>query len=161
MCRIPTVTLICVLACAATLRAQDTIRPLPIKARAAVFVLDDTGVEHRGRFVRADDHDMVILVNGDERRFKRDTIVRIDRQGDSLKNGAIIGVLIGAPIGVVGSLFTGNIGPFLASTLGWMSIGIGLDAAHRGRTPVYTGVTKTTLQTSEGRGGSVQFTVRW
>jgi hypothetical protein len=99
MCRIPTVTLICVLACGATLRAQDTIRPLPIKPRAAIFLLDDTGVEHRGRFVRADDHDMVLLVNGDERRFKRDMIARIDREGDSLKNGPIIGVLIGAPVG--------------------------------------------------------------
>ena len=102
-----------------------------------------------------------MLMDGDERRFKRDTIARIDRQGDSLKNGAIIGALIGAPFGVIGSLFAGNIGPFLASTGGWMGIGIGLDAAHQGRTRVYSGLTKTTAQSSEGRRTSVQFTIRW
>jgi hypothetical protein len=161
MRRISTVMLICLLAGAAPARAQETVQPLPIKASATVFVVDNTGVEHRGRFLRADDQDLVMLVDGDERRFKRDTIARIDRQGDSLKNGAIIGALIGAPFGVIGSLFAGNLGPFFASTGGWMAIGIGLDAAHQGRTRVYSGVTKTTAQSSEGRRTSVQFSIHW
>ena len=161
MRRIPTVLLVCLLAGAAPLRAQEPVQPLPIKSRAIIFVVDNTGVEHRGLFLRADDQDVVMLIDGDERRFKRDTIARIDRQGDSLKNGAIIGALIGAPVGVIGSLFAGNIGPFLASTGGWMGIGIGLDAAHQGRTRVSSGLTKTTAQSSEGRRTSVQFTIRW
>jgi hypothetical protein len=49
------------------------------------LVVDNTGVEQRGQFLRADDQDLVMLVDGDERRFTRDTIARIDRQGDSLR----------------------------------------------------------------------------
>jgi len=162
MRRISIVMFVGLLAGAAPLRAQEVVPSLPVKSGATIFVVDGKGVEHRGWFLRADDVDLVMLMNDNEQLFKRDSIVRIDRQGDSLKNGAIIGALIGAPLGVIGSLFAGNIGPFLAATGGWMGIGIGLDALHQGRTPVYSGVTtSTTPQASEGRGPSVRFSVLW
>jgi hypothetical protein len=161
MRRISIVMLVGLLAGAAPLRAQEVDPSLPIKNRATIFVVDDKGVEHRGRFLRADDVDLVMLVNDNEQLFKRDSIARIDRRGDSLKNGAIIGALFGALFGVPGFLYTGNIGVLLAPIGGYMAMGMGLDALHQGRTNVYSGVAKTTAHTPDGRSTSVQFTLRW
>jgi hypothetical protein len=155
------VALVSLLAGAAPLRAQETPRPLAIKSRAVVFVVDHAGVEHRGRFLRADDQDVVVIVDGDEKRFARDTIAGIARQGDSLKNGAVIGAVIGTSIGLMGSLFTRNVGPLVAATAGWIGIGIGLDAAHQGRTHVYSGPTGATPQNPGSRRTSVQFSIEW
>jgi hypothetical protein len=161
MHRISIVMFVGLLAGAAPLRAQDVVPSLPIKSRATIFVVDDKGAEHRGQFLRADDVDLVMLVNDNEQLFKRDSIVRIDRRGDSLKNGAIIGALIGVPWGVLGFMFSGNYVALLAPIGGYMAIGMGLDALHQGRTHVYSGVAKTTAHTPDGRGTSVQFTLRW
>ena len=161
MHRISIVMLMGLLLGAAPLWAQEAVSSLPINTGATFFVVDDKGVEHRGRFLRADDVDLVMLVNDNEQLFKRDSIVRIDRQGDSLKNGAIIGALVGAPWGVIGFAVSGNYAALLAPIGGYMAIGIGLDAAYPGRTPVYSGVAKTTAHTSDGHGTSVQFTLRW
>jgi hypothetical protein len=161
MCRISIVMLVGLLAGAAPLRAQEVVPSLPIKSGATIFVLDDKGVEHSGRFLRADDVDLVMLVNDNEQLFKRDSIVQIDRRGDSLKNGAIYGALVGAPFGVVGFLFSGNYGALLAPIGGYMAIGMGLDALYPERTRVYSGVAKMTAHTPHGRGTSVQFTLRW
>jgi hypothetical protein len=155
------VVLVSWLAGAPSLRAQETPRPLAIKSRAVVFVVDHAGVEHRGRFLRADDQDVVVIVDGDEKRFARDTIAGIARQGDSLKNGAVIGAVIGASIGLMGSLFTSNVGPLVAATAGWIGIGIGMDAAHQGRTQVYSGPRKATHQDPGSRRTSVQFSIQW
>jgi hypothetical protein len=161
MRRISIVVLVGLLAGAVPLRAQEFVPSLPIKSRATIFVVDDKGVEHRGRFLRADDVDLIMLVNDNEQLFKRDSILWIDRQGDSLKNGAIIGALVGTPFAVLGFIASGNYGALLAPIGGYMAIGMGLDALHQGRTPVYSGVAKTTAHTSDGRGTSVQFTLRW
>lgn len=73
-------------------------------------------------------------------------VVRIDRQGDSLKNGAIIGAVIG---GVTGALTAGGLADcpgahspctgarvagFFIATGVWTAIGVGIDALIPGRT---------------------------
>ncbi len=64
-------------------------------ALPTVFVLDDRGVETRGQLIRLDRDAIVVLVNGSERLFETARVARVSRRGDSLKNGAVIGLAVG------------------------------------------------------------------
>jgi len=124
-------------------RAQGTggaVAP-PIGTHATIFVLDKQGAEHRGRFLRFDNQELVMLVGKDERRFTRDLIARIER-GDSLKNGAIAGAIVGGLLGVFTARFQAQgagqwIAAVAANTAVYTAIGTGLDAAVQRRTVVY------------------------
>jgi hypothetical protein len=70
-----------------------------------VYVLDRTGEETKGRLVSLTGSAVVLQMNSTTRTFNLSDIVRIDRQGDSLKNGAIIGAVFGGVMGI----FTGGL----------------------------------------------------
>jgi hypothetical protein len=135
-----------------------------IKSHATIFVLDKQGTEHRGRFVRFDDQELVMLVGDDERRFRRDVITRIDRSGDSLKNGAIVGAIVGGLLGVFAGAFQAeDAGQWIAavgiSTAFYTAVGTGLDAAVQGRTAVYRDWP--TAPVPQRRAAAVAFSIRW
>ena len=123
--------------------AQESRGPIPsIASRSKIIVFDHEGAEHPGRFVRLDEQELILLVGDKERRFRRDLIVRIERSGDSLKNGAIAGAFVGGTLGVLAAAFQGNhLGDWMASlglNIGlYAAIGAGIDASVQGRTVVY------------------------
>jgi broad specificity phosphatase PhoE len=148
-------------------RAQETAvaaaAPL-IKSHATIFVLDKQGAEHRGRFLRFDDQELVMLVGTDERRFRREVITRIDRRGDSLKNGAIVGAIVGASLGVLSGVLGGADAAQWIAAIGlntgvYTAIGTGLDAAVQGRTPVYRDWP--TAPVPQRRTAALAFSIKW
>lgn len=117
---------------------------------STVYVLDDTGVEASGRLLRLDPDSLVLLVGDTERRFEAARVRRIEKRGDSLRNGAVIGAIVGAAIGVLGAGISdcpGNdpggscpgfrTAGFLISTGPYAAIGTGIDALVVGRTIWY------------------------
>jgi hypothetical protein len=63
------------------------------KGRSHV-VLTLAGEEISGRMLALGPDEVRMLVKGQERTWRLDDIVQVDRKGDSLKNGAIIGALV-------------------------------------------------------------------
>ena len=86
--------------------AQDTLSRWPgldVTQLSTVYVVDDAGVETTGKLLRIDPDAVVLLVGGAERRVEAPHVRRIDKRGDSLKNGAWIGAVIGAAFGALGA----------------------------------------------------------
>ncbi|MEX2273071.1 MAG: hypothetical protein WD690_16485 [Vicinamibacterales bacterium] len=127
-------------------------------ARPTVFLRDDRGVEIRGKLLRLDMREAVLLVGDQERRFDLAKVRRIEKRGDSLKNGA----LIGAAFGLLGGLLIGALGtcepppgvvtncedasPIAIGVVGGLlygAVGAGIDALIRGRTVLYQAPTIT------------------
>lgn len=140
-----------VLLIAAPGRAQETTSPWPgfsPDALPEIYLLDDTGVEVRGRLLELDADGVALLVDDVRRRYDRSSIRRIDRRGDSIRNGAMIGAGIGAGFGVLlGGMAdcpSGGTG-CAAARLSFVLInaalyagaGAGIDALMTGRTTIY------------------------
>jgi hypothetical protein len=115
-----------------------------------VSVLDDRRVETSGRLLRFTPDSLVLLIDGMERTFEAGHVRRIDRRGDSLKNGAIIGAVVGVVMGALSAGISdcpgdepgGDCPGFRAvavfvSTPIYAAIGTGIDALVVGRTRLY------------------------
>jgi len=136
-----------------------------------VYLTDLRGAEYRGQLVRVDPAEVVLLGEKGERIFKRSDIVQIEKRGDSLKNGAIIGAAIGL-LGGVGALAVSDCPGYQQNSCGgaraayfltamgvYTLIGTGIDAAIQGRTVIYRAPRVTlTLRPS---GASAGLTLRW
>jgi hypothetical protein len=134
----------------APLWAQGTLDNWPElnrSALASVYVLDVTGTETVGTLVGFDADAIVLLVDGAERRIDAAQVRRIDKRGDSLRNGVIIGSAVGLAFGALSAGISDcpedvscaafrAIG-FVAGTLIYTSIGVAIDAAVTGRTRLY------------------------
>ena len=143
---------------------ESTASPIiAIEGLPTVFVLDDQGAEYRGKLIRVDADELVMRVNATERTFKRDAIRRVQKRGDSLKNGAIIGALTGAGLGALSGAFAGCpdcIGVALLSVGIYTAIGVGLDAAIQGRTLLYE-ASAGTPKIQPGGITALAFSIRW
>jgi hypothetical protein len=126
---------------------------LPRPARAAqqpagaavgeeVFVTHTgSGQPVRGRLIELSSTSLAILVGGRRVDVPVDDVLRIDVRGDSVKDGAIIGagVMVGltalscAAVDDAGYCVTALI---LNTGIGAL-VGAGIDALHKGRTPIY------------------------
>jgi hypothetical protein len=153
--------------------AQETASTWPGLAPSGlptVYVLDDTGVETPGKLLRLNPDSLVLLVDGAERRFEAAHVKRLQKRGDSLRNGALIGAIVGAALGVVVGGFADCPGDdpgggcagsraalFLVSTGVYAAIGTGIDALIAGRTTLYEAPT---VRPSDGREGSVRSAYR-
>jgi len=134
---------------AAPLVAQEAVPPAPIlKGMFVVYVLDRSGAETKGSLVSLTHSALVVRTDTGSRTFDLADVVRIHRQGDSLKNGAIIGAVVGAVSGVA---LAGDCSPSQAGCGGggrvalvltgigvWAAIGAGIDALIPGRTLIWT-----------------------
>jgi hypothetical protein len=153
-----------------TVCAQDTPRGWPGLAPSGlstIYVLDDTGVETSGRLLRLNPDSLVLIVDGGaERRFEAARVTRIQRRGDSLRNGALIGAIVGGAIGFVvggfadcpgdnasGSCPGSRAAAVLVSTGVYAAIGTGIDALIPGRTTLYQAPT---VPPSAGRSAPLQ-----
>lgn len=122
-----------------------------VKPGATVYVSDVASGEVEGRLLRLSPGSVTILVQGTEREFPKGQLRQISRRGDSLKNGALIGMAATALWGEIAGIRaevvqTNDIEDPPATTafvvfpvvLG-MGAGVGalIDAANKGKTVVY------------------------
>jgi hypothetical protein len=133
----------------ASVRAQDPDsewHALHPPRLATVYVLDDTGVETTGTFLRRDATSLAILADGRERHFDAPHVTRVARRGDALRNGLVRGALAGVGFGLLADCYDHGQRclprrrvSLVALAVGfWAGIGIGIDALHTGRTVLYT-----------------------
>lgn len=153
--------------------------PNPAKPSPTVIVQDNKGTETKGKLLRLDVREAVLMIDGEERRFSLADVRRIEKRGDSLKNGAVKGALFGLVGGFLGSRL-GRCEPPKGSeddatckqednphpvafpaavALVWAGIGAGSDALIVGRTTLYQAPTGTAAL--ELGPTSVALRVRW
>jgi hypothetical protein len=154
----------------AAAHAQGTLaRGLTADGMPTVFVLDDRGVETRGLLLKLDDESVVVLVDGDRRRFETARVNRITRRGDSLRNGAIAGATVGVLLGIVSAGMADC--PGRGGCAGWRvmavplsaafytAIGTGIDAMIQGRTVIYQA--PALRIGADTKGAAVRLTLQW
>jgi hypothetical protein len=129
-----------------------------------VYVLDRTGEETRGRLVSLTGSAVVLQMDTTRRTINLTDVVRIDRRGDSLKNGAIIGAVFGGAVGIMtaGGLADcpdarsdcpgTRVAMALVSTGVWSAIGAGIDALIPGRTLLWKPSSPQSARQSSGSG---------
>jgi hypothetical protein len=123
---------------------------LAVKPGDIVWRTDSAGQQSTGVVQRIESSALTVRVNGQERQWPVAEMRELWREGDSLRNGAILGALIGMGAGVAGGvpvamLYENEGGDgarplFIMAALGTgagLGIGIGFDALFRGRTLVY------------------------
>lgn len=108
-------------------------RQLSAARRAHVFVIDGERREWEGRLLEVSPSSVAIELAGGVRRFSLPGIRRVDRQGDSVKDGAIKGALAGLLIGL--TLQRVDVRGMIS--LGLM--GAGIDALHSHKNTIYRG----------------------
>lgn len=151
----------------------------PAKPGPTVIVQDNRGAETKGKLLRLDVREAVLMIAGQERRFALADVRRIEKRGDSLKNGAIIGAAVGLFGGLLGSRLgrceppegfeafatckkEDNPNSFAFAAAGavvYGAIGAGIDALIVGRTTLYQAPTGTAAL--ELRPTSIALRVRW
>lgn len=135
------------------LNAQEVVQHWPGRATpglSTAYVIDDAGRESAGTLLRLDTDSLVLLEGGVERRFQVADVRRIEKRGDSLRNGALIGAVVGIVVGVVAAGIADcpgddpdgrcpgfRVAAALISTGTYAAIGTGIDALVVGRTTLY------------------------
>jgi hypothetical protein len=153
---------------------ESVLKGLTAAGMPTVFVLDDRGVETRGKLVKLDEQAIVVLVDGEQRRFETARVNRVTRRGDSLRNGAITGAVVGGVMAVLtsgiaecpndrggyGSCGAGvRVAMGLAVTGIYAAIGTGIDAAIQGRTVIYQAPALRIA--ADTKGAAVRLTLKW
>jgi hypothetical protein len=105
-------------------------------------VTDGQGRVGKGHLRAITADQLLVVVDGAEVAMPRSTITRIERRGDSLKNGFLIGALLGAvPAAFAVGEVEGNGAQVAVAVVAGMGvyglIGAGIDAMHSGWTTVY------------------------
>jgi hypothetical protein len=128
---------------------QPTLPPAGVRtgALSTVFVRDESGSETVGKLLRLDERSVVMLV--DDRQFEFDLarVWSVQKRGDSLKNGAIVGASIGLALALIANGMAdcgyddcdaGARMTYTAVSTGiYTLIGVGVDALVPGRTTLY------------------------
>jgi|CXWL01.1.fsa_nt_gi hypothetical protein len=110
---------------------------------AEVYVRTSNGAEIRGRFVRASTQALVITrSDGRETMLTSEQVTIVWKRGDGLRNGAIIGGLVGLASGVLGQSQCTDCSSEVAIGVGlgvpiWAGVGALIDRQHVGRTVIY------------------------
>ena len=122
----------------------DQLRVL-VKLGDRLTVTDEAGARVQGKLIRLSASSLVLDVPNAPREFLEWEVDRIEQRGpDSLKNGALIGLGIGAGFGAAALAASGADTRFVAmaallySGIG-AGIGSGLDALIEGRRLIYAG----------------------
>jgi hypothetical protein len=139
---------------------------------ASVIVRDDAGVETSGKVLRLDPDAIVLMVGDVERRFEAARVTRIEKRGDSLRNGVIVGALVGTAFAMLGAKISDCPGSDpggpctgfrVATVLMTTAIGAGIDALVVGRTTLYesSGTPSSATWALRGRQFGIRFAVKW
>jgi hypothetical protein len=148
-----TLAMVAIILIAQVVHAQDAAQKWPGLATSelsTVYVLDVAGTETHGKLVRLNSDSIVLLIDGTERQFDLARIKRVQKRGDSVRNGAIIGALIGGLFGGLGMAISDcpggdpgghcagyRVAGFVISTAAYTAIGAGIDSLVVGRTTLY------------------------
>jgi hypothetical protein len=117
--------------------------PRPTRSEIVwILPMPGGGREFKARLLNLSPETATLLVDGQQREIALRQIARIERRGDSLRNGAIIGAVV---VGGLCAITCGqglddgsNLGTVVAINAGLGAlIGMGIDALHQGRTPIY------------------------
>ena len=171
-----TIALAVVLFVPAAAHAQEPLggwRGLNVSSLDTIYVTDDAGRKTEGKLLRLEPESVVMLVEGTEQRFDAARVRRIDKRGDSLKNGAWIGAALGVLFGSIAAGISdcpgddpgGDCAGFrvvgFTSALGiYTAIGVGVDALIVGRTRVFDAGRSTAAVRSHS-GPQLAFRVSW
>ena len=118
---------------------------MPADGVADIFVQRaDAGDELRGRLLQLGPDTMTLLVEGRRVSLPMSSVTRIDTPGDPVRNGALIGAIVG---GAWCALICGQAldGPgalpigIAINAAFWSGIGAGIDALVPGRKTIYRG----------------------
>lgn len=144
-----------------------------VEAGDRLGIVDGAGATTWGRLVRITPADVEIVdASGRARAFAAADVRRIERRGDSVRNGLLIGAVIGGALGgaIAGSADlmgnVGGLGTFMrgAAVLGGVGGGVGLalDAVHVGRSTIYDAALPSARgDRGWGRPRGVQVAMRW
>src|SRR4051812_36761779 len=148
---------VCACLLAASEAGAQTVSP-DIAAAAVhhklVRVINDHGEQFEGRLLRLDNQVFMVETTRGNLPFSFEGISTIERKGDSLRNGLIVGLVIGTVGGVLatsGHNGCGNIPTQYAaycdtrskasiianSVATWTVVSVGIDALTRGWTRIY------------------------
>lgn len=137
--------------------AQVTFANIRTQALPTVYVLDRAGHETAGQLVSLGDLALVLKTATVTRTFEPSEVSRLDRKGDSLKNGTLIGLAFG--VFTAGAMAQGcahyhcgaSVVPYMLFGTGvYAAIGAGIDALIPGRTRIWPG------KPAKTPGGTVQ-----
>jgi hypothetical protein len=127
------------LLCAGPARAQSDFSGLNLRPGEVIFVTDSTGTSVSGPVSMISPS--ALRIGGYE--FKPAPGLKIERRGDSLRNGTLIGLAVGVGIAaaVGGQGCTANECPkgawLVAPVAGYGALGAFIDWRHEGRTVIY------------------------
>lgn len=163
--------LIIALAPAAAFAQPPPPVPSPAKPGPTVIVQDNKGAETKGKLLRLDVREAVLLIDGQERRFDLANVRRIEKRGDSLKNGMIAGAAVGLLSGLFGGQLLCDAGDKvckddipnpLAVAVVWAGIGAGTDALIQRRTTLYQSpITTNVARTGQSQHATIAIRLRW
>jgi hypothetical protein len=130
----------------------------PLAAAEEVIVTHaGSGQELRGRLVELSPASLAILVAGQRVDIPMEDVLRIDARGDSVKDGAIIGAAVMAGLTGLSCAAVDDaeycVTALILNTGFGALMGAGIDALHKGRTPIYIKAGKTS--------GAVGLTFSW
>ena len=126
-----------------------TIEQLTFKVKAGdtIYVTDQTGREMTASIVAISPSLLTVKTAGTLREFSAADVQRIrQRLPDSLWTGGLIGLAIGAGLGITAATFSEECSPHVSSSCAgpvlWMAgigtgVGIGIDALVQGRKVIY------------------------
>ena len=127
--------------------AQSTFANVRAEALPTVYVTDRTGQATKGQLIGLTDSAIVVQTDTLTKTFAPADVSLIERKGDSLKNGTLIGLAVG--VFVATATMFGNCpshncaGARLAFALPgiaiYTAIGTAVDAAIPGRTRIWPG----------------------
>jgi hypothetical protein len=145
-------TLLVLLPCRASGQVVRTFGEIQgrLQAGEQVLVTDSAGRAVRGTIADVSVSSLQVLVNDERRTFNEANVQRVDRfVRDSLKNGMLWGVAVGAVAGVLGMAAAANSGgkledagplaavALIAFPLAGAAVGAAVDASRKTREPVY------------------------
>lgn len=102
-----------------------------------LHVLDTSGKEWTGPLVEVTDQSIVLTVQGARRSIDRATVRRVEKDGDSVRNGAVTGAAVGSGIGLISGCREGIAVCVVGGALIYGGIGILVDFFKKGRTRLY------------------------
>jgi hypothetical protein len=122
--------------------AQSSEANGQLRRHPTVYVTDASGQETKGKLLSWIASEISVETDAGPRTFRPGEAVRLDVGGDSLKNGALIGLIAGVAMGALVSAGCDcdnvGLGIFAISTGMYTLMGVGVDAMVQGRTPVWS-----------------------